>query len=123
MIRRLTYLILVAAVFFAPVKRVNVASLEPVEALLLTQKGEDLTVTADTGYSGTGETISRAMEHLQENTPGLLYLDTLEYVALTPDTQGLLPGLQPFLKRRITVIYLEEDPPEDWADHLRKKNP
>lgn len=122
MIRRLIYIVLIAAVFFAPVKRVNVADLEPVEALLLTREGEKLTLTTDTGISGTGADMAQAMEDLRENTPAVLFLDTVEYVALTEAAKEDVEDLMPQLKSRIKLFVFWEKPPDNWPDHLRKKN-
>ena len=120
MIRRILYAALLIAVFFAPVKRVNVADLEPVEAILLTRTAETVTLTTDTDISGTGEDISRAMENLRKNTPGELFLDTVQYVALPDLDDSDQETLKTYLPAGVKFFYLEGQPAENWAEFFRK---
>ena len=120
MIRRILYAALLIAVFFAPVKRVNVADLEPVEAILLTRTAETVTLTTDTDISGTGEDISRAMENLRKNTPGILFLDTVQYVALPDLDDSDQEALKTYFPAGVKFFYLEGQPAENWAEFFRK---
>lgn len=117
--RTIIYIVLIAAVFVAPVNRLKISDMEPVEALLLKREGEYLTIMTDTGRAGTGPDISRAIQNLQKNTPSVLFLDTTQYVLVCGKAEKDLEALKPYLKKRVEISYQDGPFPDNWAAYLR----
>ena len=117
--RTVIYILLIASVFLAPVRRVKIADLEPVEAVLLKREGDYLSLMTDTGRVGTGADVTRAIQNLQNNTPGELYLKTVRYVVISGKGEKDLTALRPYLHRRVEILYQEGAFPGNWTEFLR----
>ena len=105
--RRVLYVLLLVPIFFVPLNRVNVADLLPVEAVALYMDGEMVVLETDAEYKGTGETAERALADLKEKTPAVVYLDTAEYLMVSPDALEQVEGLRPYLKPSVKVCMCE----------------
>lgn len=81
------------ALLLAPAPRTDVGELLPVELLYVYKEGDALRVETDTGNFGTGETLDEALGELKETAPGVVFLDTVDYVIVTGQTIELLPQL------------------------------
>lgn len=112
MMRILFYIILLILTFLAPVRRVEIEHLEPVEAVFAVRNGEQITLTTDTGASGTGDDVDRALMDLEETTPGIVFLDTARYLLLSTDTPEDVDRLRQHLKGNVRVCMFEgtQDP-------------
>ena len=116
--RMVLYVLLIAAVFLAPVRRVRISELEPVEALLVKREGQYLSLMTDTGRAGTGPDISRAIQNLQKNTPKQVYLKTVRNVMISGNGEKDLDALRPYLKKQVKIHYQEGPFPENWPEFL-----
>lgn len=97
------YLVILALMLAIPVDRLDIAKLEPVEAVAVyTHRGQVFLVT-DTGAKGSGNTAHEALLDMKEKTPAVIYLDTADYlmVAKGADSaaQELLTVLKPGIKQ------------------------
>ena len=101
--RRVLYVALLIPLFFVPLNRVNVADLLPVEAVAVYMDGDQVVLETDTEHKGTGETAEKALTALKENTPAVVYLDTAEYLLVSPDAVEQVEGLRPHLKPSVKV--------------------
>lgn len=80
---------LLAAAWFLsrlPHPAVDVGKLEPVSVVLVDFRDGVYHLQTDTGDHGTGQTLTRAAQDLTETAPGRVFLETAEYLLLTPDT-------------------------------------
>lgn len=101
------YILLIILTFLAPVRRVNVGQLEPVEAVFVLRQGDTVTVMTDTGNSGQGTTALAAMQDMMEKTPAVIYLDTAHYLIMTENAQADADHLRKQVKSTVGVCYME----------------
>lgn len=99
--------VLVAALGWMPFQGTDVARLQPVELISVSQEENRVLVETDTGDSGRGETLELALEDLKNSTPGEIFLETAEYLLITPEGQSLLPELTKTLRPSCKVCLRE----------------
>lgn len=87
----------------------DVAELIPVRTVYVTAAEHGCTIATDAGMNGTGQSIAEAAEALKANAPGVLLMDTAEYVILSPETP-VTQALYDLLRPDCRVIYMEEMP-------------
>ena len=101
--RKLLYGVILVALLFAPVQRLDVARLEPVQTVALYMEEKQLVLETDTGNKGKGKDLTEAINDLEEKTPGVIYLDTAQYLLVTEETEALLYSLDGYLRQSIKV--------------------
>ena len=101
--RRVVYAALLIPLFFVPLNRVNVADLLPIEAVAIYMDGGEVILETDTEHKGYGENAEKALASLKQNTPAVVYLDTAEYLLVSPDAVGQVESLRPHLKPSVKV--------------------
>ena len=98
MIRKLFYAVILGALFFAPLNRVEIANLEPIQAVWMYYADGALVLETDTEDKGSGATVAEALENMKGSSPGIIYLDTAQYLFVSEDAQAQIPALQPYIK-------------------------
>lgn len=99
----LLYVLLIALSLLAPVQRLDVAKLQPVEAVAVYVKEGEVVLLTDTEDTGRGETAMEALADMKENTIGIIYLDTAEYLLVAPGAEDYADELSSCLKPSIKV--------------------
>ncbi|HIQ77484.1 MAG TPA: hypothetical protein IAB79_08610 [Candidatus Faecousia excrementipullorum] len=99
--------VLVAALGWMPFLGTDVARLRPVELISVSQEENQILLETDTGDSGRGQTLELALEDLYDSTPGEIFLETAEYLLITPEGQSLLPELTKTLRPSCKVCLRE----------------
>ena len=74
--RRILYGVILLAAFFAPVERLDVAKLLPVEAVAIYLEEGQVVLETDSEDRGRGDTVQAALENLKQNATKIIYLDT-----------------------------------------------
>lgn len=92
-----------------PSSGTELGELHPVSILLVQTQGKTVQLLTDTQDFGEGETLDAALKNLEDTTPGHLFLDTVEYLILTEQTQYLIPQLQQLLRPGVAVCAAEND--------------
>ncbi len=105
-----------------PTPAVDVAKLEPVELVFVTQEAGAVTVQTDTGARGSGDSLAHAVERLREGADGVVFLDTAVYLLVSrelnavelcqifrPDCQVCYG--QPGMELEGAAAYLDVHPP------------
>lgn len=115
-------LALAALIWFTPVKGTDVGKLLPVELVSLRREGETLRMETDTGDFGMGDTLEEAMEDLKRTAQGQIFLETADYLLLSPDSQSVWPELLGYF-RPGTLAYqtVNAVDPEEAAQYLRTR--
>lgn len=99
--------VLVAILGWMPFQGTDVARLQPVELISVSQEENQVLVETDTGDSGRGQTLELALEDLYNSTPGEIFLETAEYLLITPEAQSLLLELTQTLRPSCKVCLRE----------------
>ena len=101
--RTVIYIVLLGLLFFAPVEPANLTDLLPAEAVAVYVIGEKVFVETDTGEKGEGVDAIRAIMNLKNKTPGIVYLDTAEYLMFSEEALGFAEQLRGVLKPSVKV--------------------
>lgn len=117
--RKLLYVVIIGAMFFAPVERVEVGKLMPIRALALYLQEDMLVLETDTQLKGRGPSADSALRNLEDGMSAVLFLDTVEYLLVTPDTQEEGLSLKGLLRPSVKVHICEaQDQVAQMAEYL-----
>lgn len=104
--RGIIYIVLLALVFAAPVKRADVGKLQPVEVVGLSIKDEAVCLQTDTGDSGKGATALEALNDMKETADGIVYLDTAQFLLMEEEAAQYADALRDHLKPSVKVCFI-----------------
>jgi len=99
--RCILYIIIAAAVLTIPVDRADVADLHPVQTVALYVTAEGCRIETDTGDLGRGKTVDDAYRDLLRSTPGVIYLDTADFLLVSENAQNQIPEIGKYLKKGV----------------------
>ena len=105
--RRVLYGLILAALFFAPCTRMDVAKLLPIEAVAVYAENGDVVLETDTENRGRGADAEAALQNLKDITPAVVYLDTAEYLLVSEDAVRYVEQLRAYLKPSVKVCICE----------------
>ena len=74
-----------------PFQANDVAALLPVETVIVTRSGASLRIDIEDGLHALGQTVSDALDALQEQAPGKIFFQTAEQVVVSEDAAGAVP--------------------------------
>ena len=100
------YAVLAALALAAPVERADVGKLRPVEVVAVAETEDGYMIRTDMGDRGSGATLKEAAADLQDTAPGIVYLDTAEYLLLEHEIEDTA-YLTEILKTRVRVCGAE----------------
>ena len=101
--RKILSIVILMLSLAAPVKRLDVAKLQPVETVAVYYSGNAVVLETDTGNVGQGSTAAKALQDLKESACSVIYLDTAEYLLIGQNAQNAAAELRPFLKDSVKV--------------------
>lgn len=107
--RVVLYIVILALLFLAPVKKLDVAKLEPVQTVAICIEEDAVVVKTDTENSGRGENVDEAINDLEQTTPGVIYLDTAQYLLVGEDAVNYVDALRRYLKPSVKVCLWDEE--------------
>lgn len=117
--RTVLYIAILLSLFFVPLDRVDVSQLLPIETVAIYMENGDVILETDTEHSGSGKTVTQALESLKENTPAVVYLDTAAYLLVSEDALTHVEGLRQYLKPSVAVCICDaKDSVQKAADYL-----
>ena len=123
--RILIYIALLAGAFALRPESADIGKLRPVQLVSVSRDGEWIVVETDTEDLGRGISIDDAIRDLKETTPGVIYLDTAEFLLVRSDTENLIPEMADHLKEKVRVCQSEDialtDASEYLAAHIPKR--
>ena len=102
-------LLAVAGVGGMPFSGSDVAQLQPVQVVGIEMNDGVVTVSTDTGDSGVGKDLQGAFQNLKDTTMGQVFLETAEYLLVSPSAMGLMQELQGYLRPGCGVCVMEAD--------------
>lgn len=101
--RKVIYVVILALLFLAPLDRVDVADLLPIEAVAVYMEDGNVVLETDTENVGRGEDVKQALDNLKEVTPAVVYLDTAELLIVSKDAKIWVDDLRQYLKQDVGV--------------------
>ena len=101
--RKILYVVILVLLFLAPVQRLDVAKLLPINAVAVYREGENVVLETDAGYLGRGGSVLTALSNLKETVPWVIYLDTAEYLLLEEDAISWVEELRQVFKPSVKV--------------------
>ena len=87
-----------AAVSLGPFSGSDVAKLEPVEVLAVSTEADRVILRTDTENEGRGNDLQSALADMRKTASAEIFLETADYLILTPDCIDLLPELTGMLR-------------------------
>lgn len=103
----LIYLLLLAGTVALRPESADIGKLRPVQLVSVYREDEWIIVETDTEDLGRGTNIDEAIRNLKETTPGVIYLDTADFLVVQNDTQGLILEMTKHLKGKVRVCMSE----------------
>ncbi len=109
----------------------DISKLDPVQTIALSMEQGQLRIETDTGDVGLGADLPAAAEAMKQNADREIYLETAEFLVLTPDvpvTEDFFALLRPSAKVSYMAQtpelseltpYLEQHPPRLTLNRLR----
>lgn len=101
--RILLYIAILAAMLFAPVDRLDIAKLEPVEAVAVYMEDGQITLQTDGENIGKGATAQEALTDLKENALAVIYLDTADYLLIGEGAENAANDLRQYLRESVQI--------------------
>lgn len=115
MIRIILYILILNALWFAPLNRVEIANLEPIQAVWMNKEDGQILLKTDTGSRGTGQTVADALANLKETSPSIVYLDTAEYLLVSENAEEEIAALAPYVKKSVRLCQWDGEGDVEWA--------
>lgn len=101
--RTVVYVLILALLFLAPVDRLDVAQLEPVQTIAVSRVEGNVVIQTDLDNKGIGKTTELALQELERTTPGVIYLDTAEYLLVAENALDTVNVLRSYLAPSVKV--------------------
>lgn len=101
------YIAILVALWFIPVKDADVGKLQPVEVVSVYRDQGQIVMETDTEDRGIGTTVEDALKNMKDTTPGIIYLDTAEYLLLSEDAVDTVEQLRTILKKSVQICVAE----------------
>jgi hypothetical protein len=102
-VRVLLYIVILVALFFVPLQAVEIANLKPIQAVWLTVKDGEVLLLADTEDRGSGATVDEAFANMKNNSSGIVYLDTAQYLFVSEPAEQEIFAIAPYLKNSVLL--------------------
>lgn len=96
------YILILGALFFVPLERMEIAKLEPVQGVWMYEEDGRIVLETDTKDKGVGTTAKEALENMKKQSSGIIYLDTAQYLLLT-NAEGQISTLKQYLKGSVQL--------------------
>jgi len=101
--RIIAYCLILALALLIPVERLDVADLEPVQAVWAYRYKGNVVLQTDTQDQGRGATLQEALADLENNCLKIVYLDTAQFLLVSEEMQTQIPELKQYLKDSVKV--------------------
>lgn len=86
----------------------DIAGLEPVRTLWVEAGSDGLRLAADGGLSGQGADLAAAVKDMEQTAYGQVFLDTAEYLLVSPAAVKWLPELMKILRPSCRVYLADK---------------
>lgn len=97
------YIFIMTGTLLLPTEKQDVANLEPIQAVWLRSENEKLILQTDTEDIGIGRTVAEALADMKLHSPGIVYLDTAEYLLVDENATTHIQELNGILRKSVHV--------------------
>ncbi len=101
--RVILYIVILAIAFFVPVNRLDIAKLQPVEAVAIYKENGFIVLKTDEESVGKGTSAKVALEELKQSTPAVVYLDTADYLLIGEGAKEAAEEIKAFFKKSVKI--------------------
>ena len=101
--RWILYGVIIVLALIAPVAPLDVAKLQPVEAVAVRMENGRVILETDTEDRGEGATAAEALADMKNNATSVIYLDTAEYLMVEEGAEACVEELRPLLNDSVYV--------------------
>lgn len=101
--RIIFYCILLAVALAIPIKKIDISDLEPIQVVKMDRQNGNIILQTDTGDQGIGENVQQALENLKQNSAGIIYLDTAEFLTVTENALEYVGSMKAYLKEKVRL--------------------
>lgn len=115
--RIILYVLILCSLTFLPLKSMEIANLEPVQAVWMYEADGKVVLETDTEDKGTGGSVEEALADMKQKSPGIIYLDTAQYLLVSETAQPQIAALQPYVKGSVRLC--QWDGQGDLADAVK----
>ena len=120
--RMLYYIIIVGLMLLAPVKRLDVAKLEPVEAVAVTVNDGCVMLETDTESIGVGRNAEEAVTSLRKNAKGIIYLNTARFLLVGDNAEEAAMQIMPHLRRTVHLAAYDGGDVKEQTGYMEAHN-
>lgn len=106
-------IVIISMADMLPFMGTDVAKLHPIEVLIVQRNNDILSISTDSGITGFGEDVSRALSDLKLVAPGEVFLETANYVLLSPDCLDVIDTLFGYIRPACQIYLFEGE--GDWS--------
>ncbi len=118
------YILALAAAVAVPMRGTDVGKLQPVGLIQIYKEGESLVIITDSGDSGVGTTIQEAFENLEDTTPGVIFLDTADFLLVSREVGSQIKEVEGYLKPSVRICVAQERvDPKQASEYLSVHHP
>jgi hypothetical protein len=89
----------------------DVGKLQPVQVVRLFCPQGRVCLETDTGDLGSGDSLKDALADMKNTTPGEVFLDTADFLIVSPECVDLLPAMMQYLRPSCSVC-IEKGKPD-----------
>jgi hypothetical protein len=101
--RCIIYAAIMAVVLAIPLERTDVADLHPVQTVALYKTRGGYRIETDTEDFGVGVSVDAAFKDLIDTTPGVIYLDTADYLLVSEEAKPGVEQMRQYLKNGVRI--------------------
>ena len=101
--RWILYAVILGALFLAPLQRIDIANLKPIEAVWMYVENGTVFLETDTNDKGEGPSAEAALENMKNNSIGVVYLDTSQYLFISESAERVIPEVGLYLKGSVKL--------------------
>ena len=117
--RYIIYCIIIIAVLLVPVQKIDIGDLEQIQALWLYTEGDQIAIETDTDDYGVGKTVDEAIVMLKNQSEGIVYLDTAQFLLVSENAVSQIEDLAPKLKGSVKICLWEGDHVPEAAKYMQ----
>ena len=101
------YALILVSLLLIPLERVDIANLEPIQAVWMYLENGNIVLLTDTEDKGCGVTVESAMSDMREKSRGIVYLDTAQFLFVADSAQKDISAIGSLVKGSIRLCKWE----------------